>query len=237
MDNPNITMEEYIRLQEEKALRHGRTFNWQTATYGKVKYCENEDDCFTNSETEFPALVFDDTLTSDATLSFEPMSSETPVARYQVEGYTEDIVYDFEQRLDTIFSRQVNRVYVLDFVRLIAEMRGTLADRLRMVYTGDEGRDLFTTHAWRRLFEIRGPLIREFILEFFSTCRMSDTEMGLYVADTLCFQLGGARRRMTWTQFILALGLHTAKEMAEDGFEAYWLGSTRAILDKRDLKD
>ncbi|GKB20092.1 hypothetical protein Tco_0854015 [Tanacetum coccineum] len=36
---------------------------------------------------------------------------------------------------------------------------------------------------------------------------MSDTEMGLDVADTLCFQLGGVRRRMTWRQFILALGL------------------------------
>ncbi|GJR44103.1 hypothetical protein Tco_1312206 [Tanacetum coccineum] len=46
---------------------------------------------------------------------------------------------------------------------------------------------------------------------------MSDTEMGLDVADTLCFQLGGVRRRMTWRQFILALGLHTEQEMAEAG--------------------
>ncbi|GKB94441.1 hypothetical protein Tco_0980578 [Tanacetum coccineum] len=69
----------------------------------------------------------------------------------------------------------------------------------------DEGQELFTSHAWRRLFEIRAPLVREFILEFRSTCRMSDTEMGLDVADTLCFQLGGVRRRMTWRQFILVL--------------------------------
>ncbi|GKG25373.1 hypothetical protein Tco_0396001, partial [Tanacetum coccineum] len=47
------------------------------------------------------------------------------------------------------------------------------------------------------------------------TCRMSDTEIRLDVADTLCFQLGGAKRRMTWRQFILALGLHTEEEMAE----------------------
>ncbi|GKG58467.1 hypothetical protein Tco_0592246, partial [Tanacetum coccineum] len=63
------------------------------------------------------------------------------------------------------------------------------------------------------------------------------TEMGLDVHDTLCFQLGGARRGMIWRQFILALGLHTAKEMAEDGFEAYWLDSTREIPDKEDLRD
>ncbi|GJZ62048.1 hypothetical protein Tco_0618185 [Tanacetum coccineum] len=76
MDDPNITMEEYIRLEEEKAQRHGRTYNWQIATYGKVKYCEDEDDCFTNFETEFPAIVFDDTLTSDTTLSCEPPVSD-----------------------------------------------------------------------------------------------------------------------------------------------------------------
>ncbi|GKE92451.1 hypothetical protein Tco_1573546 [Tanacetum coccineum] len=55
------------------------------------------------------------------------------------------------------------------------------------------------------------------MLEFFSTCRMSDTEMGLDVADTLCFQLGGARRRMTWRQFILSLDLHSDEEMADPG--------------------
>ncbi|GJZ56412.1 hypothetical protein Tco_0611605 [Tanacetum coccineum] len=42
------------------------------ATYGKVKYCKDQDDYFT---TEFPAIVFDDTLTSDATLSCEPTVS------------------------------------------------------------------------------------------------------------------------------------------------------------------
>ncbi|GJZ94164.1 hypothetical protein Tco_0666367, partial [Tanacetum coccineum] len=31
-----------------------------------------------------------------------------------------------------------------------------------------------------------------------------------------------ARRSMTLRQFILALGLHTTKEMLEDGFGAYW---------------
>ncbi|GKG16039.1 hypothetical protein Tco_0358362, partial [Tanacetum coccineum] len=41
-----------------------------------------------------------------------------------------------------------------------------------------------------------------------------------------CLRSGdrGARRRMTWRQFILVLGLHTTEEMAKDGFEAYWLG-------------
>ncbi|GJR69867.1 hypothetical protein Tco_0015932 [Tanacetum coccineum] len=289
-------MEEYIRLEEEKTRRQGRTFNWQTATYGKMEYCENEDDSFTNLKTEYPAIVFDDT--SDAALSCEPTVSPLdnheidfnisfdksddedymvifdensfsckiifvdnlktdskdendkvnmpsslspeptfgyiddldlfkdfenefptityndlksksdpliepsvnmaplphrdlrhPWLRYQVNRYDEGIIHSYEQRLETIWGRAVNR---------------------------------------RRLFEIRAPLVREFILEFLSTCRMSDTEMRLDVADTLCFQLGGARHRMTWRQFILALGLHTQEEMAKAGFKAYWSGSERA---------
>ncbi|GJS67170.1 hypothetical protein Tco_0681734 [Tanacetum coccineum] len=31
MDDPNITMEEYIKLEEEKAQKRGKVFNWETA--------------------------------------------------------------------------------------------------------------------------------------------------------------------------------------------------------------
>ncbi|GKB65523.1 hypothetical protein Tco_0921709 [Tanacetum coccineum] len=73
MDDPNITMEEYIRLEEEKALSRGETFNWQTATYGKMEYCEDEDDCFTIFKYEFTAIVLDDT--PREALSWEPTVS------------------------------------------------------------------------------------------------------------------------------------------------------------------
>ncbi|GKF73922.1 hypothetical protein Tco_0220254, partial [Tanacetum coccineum] len=110
------------------------------------------------------------------------MNTPYPPSEQNVEGYTEEIVHDFKQRLETIFSRQVNRVHILHFEGLTPDMRQDLAERMRMVYTRDD-----------RIGE----------------------EMGLDVASTLCFQLGGARRSMMWRQFILALGLHTSKEMAE----------------------
>ncbi|GKD76338.1 hypothetical protein Tco_1338959, partial [Tanacetum coccineum] len=91
-----------------------------------------------------------------------------PWLRYEVEGFTPGIVHSYEQRLETIWSRPVNWVHVLDFEGLTPEMRHDLAVRLRIVYSR-EGH----------------------------TCRVSDTEMGLDVMDTLCFQLGGARRKMT----------------------------------------
>ncbi|GJT67719.1 hypothetical protein Tco_1019199 [Tanacetum coccineum] len=54
MDDPNITMEEYIRLEEERARRRGEVYNWETATY---------------------AIVFDDAFTSEVTPSYEPTVS------------------------------------------------------------------------------------------------------------------------------------------------------------------
>ncbi|GKA58845.1 hypothetical protein Tco_0758158 [Tanacetum coccineum] len=89
---------------------------------------------------------------------------------------TKEIVHDFEKRFEMIFGRQVKRVHILYFEGLIPDMRQDLAERLRMVYTGDDGQEVI------------------------------GDEMGLYAAGTLCFQLGGARRSMNWRQFILALG-------------------------------
>ncbi|GJV90900.1 hypothetical protein Tco_1538713 [Tanacetum coccineum] len=74
MDDPNITMEEYIRFEEEKAHRNGKVYNLETTTYGKI--WDNEDVHELRSiETEFPAIVFNDTLTSEAALSCEPTIS------------------------------------------------------------------------------------------------------------------------------------------------------------------
>ncbi|GKA38674.1 hypothetical protein Tco_0731225 [Tanacetum coccineum] len=74
MDNPKITMEEYIRLEEEKAQKRGKVFNWETIKYGKIWYDEEVHD-LRSIETEFSAIVFNDNLTSDETLSCEPTVS------------------------------------------------------------------------------------------------------------------------------------------------------------------
>ncbi|GJU35421.1 hypothetical protein Tco_1183775 [Tanacetum coccineum] len=88
--------------------RVGRTFNWQTATYGKVKYYEDEDDCFTNFESEFPAIVFDDM--SDASLSYSENDNDkvnmplfsTPEPEV---SYSNDLDFfkDFENEFPAIF--------------------------------------------------------------------------------------------------------------------------------------
>ncbi|GKB32822.1 hypothetical protein Tco_0872223 [Tanacetum coccineum] len=61
MDNPNITMEEYIKKPLENIGK----------CYGKIWYDEDVHD-IRSVETEFPAIVFNDNLTSNETLSCEP---------------------------------------------------------------------------------------------------------------------------------------------------------------------
>ncbi|GKA62109.1 hypothetical protein Tco_0761628, partial [Tanacetum coccineum] len=64
----------YIRIEEEKARRHGKVYNWETATYGRI-WDDDEVHNLRSVETEFSAIVFDDTYTSQAALSCEPTVS------------------------------------------------------------------------------------------------------------------------------------------------------------------
>ncbi|GJX95621.1 hypothetical protein Tco_0351419 [Tanacetum coccineum] len=57
------------RLEEEKARKHGKVFNWETAKYGKI-WCDEDVLDLRSVETEFPAIVFNDNLTSNETPSF-----------------------------------------------------------------------------------------------------------------------------------------------------------------------
>ncbi|GKA50983.1 hypothetical protein Tco_0744179 [Tanacetum coccineum] len=62
MDDLDITIGEYILIEEEKACRRGHVYNWETATYGRIWY--DEDVHYLRSfEKEFPAIVYNDALT------------------------------------------------------------------------------------------------------------------------------------------------------------------------------
>ncbi|GKF25161.1 hypothetical protein Tco_0081055, partial [Tanacetum coccineum] len=71
MDDPNITMEEYIRIKEEKARKRCKVFNWETAKYGKIWYDENVHD-LKYVETEFPAIACNDQISSKKNFLVNP---------------------------------------------------------------------------------------------------------------------------------------------------------------------
>nr|GEX30915.1 hypothetical protein [Tanacetum cinerariifolium] len=83
---------------------------------------------------------------------------------------------------------EVHGVYVFDFGGLTGLIDEGLRGRTLMEYNDAQGQSVFTSRAWRSLFEIRGPLVHELVLEFFSTFRFGEGVLDLDIATTLQFQ-------------------------------------------------
>nr|GEW32068.1 hypothetical protein [Tanacetum cinerariifolium] len=64
MDDPDITIEEYIRLKEEKSRRHGKVYNWETATYALL--CEPTVSPLNDNQIDF-RMSFDESDDEDYT--------------------------------------------------------------------------------------------------------------------------------------------------------------------------
>ncbi|GKE24142.1 hypothetical protein Tco_1435654 [Tanacetum coccineum] len=150
------------------------------------------------------------------TMALPPRDQRHQYLRYEGLQYTyADIAY-FEVRLTRIYRREVYRVQVFDFGGLPDLMAEGLSARMLMKHRDAQGQRMFTSRAWRHLFDIRGPLVYELILEFFSTFRFGEVVTDLDTAGALQFQLGGVKRHMSWREFILALGLYIAEDMQTD---------------------
>ncbi|GKE54783.1 hypothetical protein Tco_1489939, partial [Tanacetum coccineum] len=88
-------------------------------------------------------------------MALPPRGQRHQYLRFEVLGYTDANIKDFKERLSKIYGREIHR-----------------------------GQSVFTSQAWRRLFEIRGPLVHELILEFFWILSMRD-----FLGTTLSYTL------------------------------------------------
>ncbi|GJX27071.1 hypothetical protein Tco_0233367 [Tanacetum coccineum] len=112
MDKSDLTIEEYIKLHAEKARRHGQTFNWETATYGKIYY--DDFDLFTGFEADFPAIVYNDASTSNQNVSSEPIDLFSyklfPVSDLKPEPVNDHIEINTELCSENIDTKQMDSV-------------------------------------------------------------------------------------------------------------------------------
>ncbi|GJY27041.1 hypothetical protein Tco_0401767 [Tanacetum coccineum] len=164
-------------------------------------------------------------------MALPPCDQRHQYLRYEGLHYTDANILDFKSRLTRIYRREVHRVHVFDFGGFPNLMADGLSARMLMEHKDAQGVSLFTSRAWRRLFDIRGPLVHELILEFFSTFRFREDVTDFYTLGALQFQLGGARHRLSWRQFIIDLGLHMGEEMESLG---YFLGTALSYTAIRD---
>ncbi|GJV68377.1 hypothetical protein Tco_1483886 [Tanacetum coccineum] len=322
MDDPNITMEEYIRLEEEKSRKHRKVFNWETAKYGKIWYdedirdlrsveseflaiafndevssekilsyeptvsslndeidfrvsfddsddedytpatsCFDDLDFFKDFKNEFPAIIYNDAQTSKSDLLTEPILNPQHIDEFDLNDETSLSEYDKKEQHvlyfndlfpfniihpDDLKSKKDNDDNEIDIIRSSGDMalpprdqrtstlgcrystlRGLpnlmakgLSARMLMEHRDAQGHSVFTSRAWRRIFDIRGPLVHELILESFSMFRFGEAVIDLDTARALQFLLEGARRRMSWRD---------ARQIPDKGDPRdYWIGISSA---------
>ncbi|GKF05623.1 hypothetical protein Tco_0036291, partial [Tanacetum coccineum] len=92
-------------------------------------------------------------------MALPPLDQRNQYLRYEGLQYTNADILDFESRLTRIYRREVHRVQVFDFGGLPDLMAEGLSVRMLMEHRDAQGQSVFTSRAWRRLFDIRGLLI------------------------------------------------------------------------------
>ncbi|GKC19909.1 hypothetical protein Tco_1022059 [Tanacetum coccineum] len=127
MDDPNISMEEYIRLEEEKACRRVfndsltsevalsceptvSTFNDNKIDF-RISFDESDDEDYTPTvsyfddldylkdfENEFPAIVYNDALTSKSDFLGEPTMCPQHVDEFNLKDETSLSEYDVKEQ-------------------------------------------------------------------------------------------------------------------------------------------
>nr|GEW12076.1 hypothetical protein [Tanacetum cinerariifolium] len=116
MDDPNITIEEYIRLEEEKAQKCGKVFNWETAKYDNptpsskfltkssstsLKSFLEETNTFHNSLPEFENFFFDlEEISSGSTTTHSDIS----LPDYEVFYFDDDHIKEISSGSTTTHS-------------------------------------------------------------------------------------------------------------------------------------
>ncbi|GJZ51726.1 hypothetical protein Tco_0606241 [Tanacetum coccineum] len=118
-------------------------------------------------------------------IALPPREQRYRFLRYEGLEYLDTDIADFEGRLARIHRREVHRVPVFDFGGLPDLMAKGLSGRMLVEHRDKASVSVFTSRAWRRMLDIRGPLVHELILEFFSTFRFGQAILDLDTLRTL----------------------------------------------------
>nr|GEX61716.1 hypothetical protein [Tanacetum cinerariifolium] len=207
MEDPNIIMKEYIKLEEEKARKRDKVYNWETATYGRIQYDDDVHD-LRFVETKFPAIVFNDKLTSVEALSCEPTVS--PLNDNEIDFR---ITFDESDDEDYMTDKD-NNDNEIDIIQSLEDMALPPIGQ-RNQYCRFKG--LQYTDADIVDFKMRLGMLRDIVYLL--------VELG-------CRYL---RFKARWYTSSLWISLVHLEEMETVGFGLYWAKSGRQIFDKGDL--
>ncbi|GJW51513.1 hypothetical protein Tco_0092864, partial [Tanacetum coccineum] len=164
--NDALTSKSDFLTEPTMCPQHVDEFNLKDET--SLSKCNKEEQNILYFNDLFPFnIIYPDGLKSDEDnddMALPPRDQRHQYLRFEDLGYTDADSTDFEERLGRIYDREIHR-----------------------------GQSIFTSRAWRRIFKIRGSLVHELILEFFSTFRFGEVVVDLDTTRALQFQLGGVR--------------------------------------------
>ncbi|GJW74362.1 hypothetical protein Tco_0133732 [Tanacetum coccineum] len=144
--------------------------------------CFDDLDFFNDFENEFLVIVYNDTQTSKSDLLTEPILSPQHIDEFDLKD--EKTYLRWKKRDnddDKIDIKQPSR----DMAPLPPREQRHSFLRMVMEHRDDVMVVVFTSRAWGRLFETRGPLVWELILEFLSTLRFVEVFLDLDAPDTI----------------------------------------------------
>ncbi|GJX05436.1 hypothetical protein Tco_0191352 [Tanacetum coccineum] len=146
-------------------------------------------DYLNDFEKGFPAIVYDDGLTSKSDLGIKPLVSFENIDEFNLNDETS--LSEYDEEIISRFNDLFNDIHFDNSKSKIDDDDNNID--MAPLPAADQ------RHPWLRYEDLAVRM------------RM------VYSGEGQQAQLGGARRRMTWRQFILALGLHTEQEMAKTG--------------------
>nr|GEU76447.1 hypothetical protein [Tanacetum cinerariifolium] len=91
----------FYQIIQEKAHRRGQEYNWETATYGKIWY-DKDVHCLKSYEKEFPAIVYNDALTSEPEVSFDFENEYLAIVYNNTLTSEPKVLIDFENEFPAI---------------------------------------------------------------------------------------------------------------------------------------
>nr|GEZ43165.1 hypothetical protein [Tanacetum cinerariifolium] len=126
-----------------------------------------------------------------------------------------------------IYSSCVVNWDVLNRMGCDGEIDDMLRIRLRKPRSNKE---IFTSVAWIRAFNINEPIYAELCHDFYSTYEFDEVcvDDELQTKKIIKFRLGGRAHSLTLLEFARRLGLYQAVELDEEGFNVYFYGCLRS---------
>ncbi|GJV58253.1 hypothetical protein Tco_1459258 [Tanacetum coccineum] len=147
-------------------------------------------------------------------------------------GCNKDAKSRYNTRLAQLLPRHVYSPCVMNW-DILNKMGcdGEIDDMLRIrLREAESNKEIFTSVAWIRSFNINEPIYAELCHEFYSTYEFDEVcaDDELQTKKIIKFRLGGRAHNLTLLEFAHRLGLYQADELKEDGFNVYFEGGLRS---------